>query len=76
MVKRIQFHEKAKGVVSENEDWWHLYIEDDGEQYVVHSWQHLDGKTLKIREGKERLEVSDVLSGGLGYKLKTVLDEL
>ena len=67
---------KAKGRVLENEDWWHLVIEDSGEQYVVHSWERLDGNSLKITEGTERHEVEDVLAGSLGAKLQEVLDKL
>jgi hypothetical protein len=37
-----KLHERIKGPMANNEDWWHLEVDDKtGEKRVVHEWSHV-----------------------------------
>lgn len=78
MVKRVQIGERIKGSLMQNEDWWHLVLEDDGSYHVEHEWSYVDpyGKS-KPNSGKKTFSAEEFLAGdgsdGLKAELRAAL---
>jgi len=64
MAERIQVYQKVKGSLMENEDWWYLVVDDNGNRHVEHEWSHVDpyGKR-EPNSGKIKISIDDFLRG-------------
>lgn len=60
MVIKEQIGFRSKGMMAENEDWWHLcYDTDTQEFYVEHSWHYVQVRGLCTDGGSERVGGDD-----------------
>jgi hypothetical protein len=71
MTKRVQIGERRKGSLAQNEDWWHLVVEDDGSHHVEHEWSYVDpyGKGPGS-EGTKSIPTNEFLASDAGPGLK------
>lgn len=60
---RTQLHKSEKGHLGQYEDWWYL-VDEDGEKYVLHEWDHVRVNGGEKNDGSERLEITDFLKTG------------
>ena len=63
----------------ENEDWWHLVTDDEGEQSVLHEWSHVNPyRSGKGDSGSQAYSIEDFLAGdhdaAAKEKLKALLE--
>ena len=79
MASKEQFHSRTKGSLMENEDWWYLIADDQGEQSVLHEWSHMNPyKFGNENSGSQSYSIQDFLAGDHNdtakSKLKILID--
>lgn len=60
---RTQLHKKESGHLGQYEDWWYL-IDEGGERYVSHEWDHVRVNGGDTNQGSTRIELDEFLKSG------------
>lgn len=72
----MEFYKRTKGHMSQYEDWWHLRINDEGQQVVVHSWDYVRVGTLERNDGSKTYSIAEFLAGENNEQAKSKLREV
>jgi hypothetical protein len=76
-MKRL-LHERVKGPLANNEDWWYLVFDQETKRlFVQHEWSYVDlGRLHSENSGSKDLDVTTFLRESDSIPARTKLTEL